>query len=568
MPGSNSRRIALNKIISIGSTLLLSVSAAAAFAQAPAASTPVVPSAQAAPRHLNRPLTADEQKYNDAVHLFTQAISDKSSAEIATDITDLQAVENNSEFGDAHSLLGYLYLLQNTPDSLSKSVSELQSAVSLKPDDIAAHNNLALALNNSNPPRYDDAAAQYKAILDILAKHPASDAPTQSQSAAILQSTKYQVSWATALAQAGHNDDALTQFGLLDDTLAPALPGLQGDDRTFTANFYKNYGYVAMKGNQTAKAADAMNKAATLNPKDAGVWLNAGELYAQLGSQDEAITALTNAVGPGVDPALDPKYAYDAHFALAQAHIAKGEINQAINEFDIASRLQPQNAVPFYDKGVLQEQLHLNADAITSYKSALAIDSGDLQTQTALGLLYASEGNVADAASLLSEAAPRLPQEQPADRIKAAVVYARLADMQLQQKDAADANQSRLQALALNPDNTKLRLVLADSYLAQKQYVTALVQYDIAAQALPNDPTIQNQRGVVYENLKQYPKALAAFKRAFALDPRSAEVQNNIGVVEELLGRRAEAIVAYKRALALNPRLAEARANLTSLTKP
>ncbi len=82
------------------------------------------------------------------------------------------------------------------------------------------------------------------------------------------------------------------------------------------------------------------------------------------------------------------------------------------------------------------------------------------------------------------------------------------------------ANQARLQALALNPDDTDTRLALADSYMAQKQYVTALVQYDIAARARPNDAAIQNQRGVAYKNLKQYPKALAAFKQALALDPQ------------------------------------------------
>ncbi len=127
---------------------------------------------------------------------------------------------------------------------------------------------------------------------------------------------------------------------------------------------------------------------------------------------------------------------------------------------------------------------------------------------------------------------------------------------------------SRLQALALNPDDVTSRLILADSYLAQKQYVTALVQYDIAAKARPTDAVIQNQRGLIYEKLKQYPKALAAFQRALALDPRKAQVQNNIGVVYELLGRRAEAIVAYKRALALDPRLVEAQYNLSHFAYP
>ncbi len=312
-------------------------------------------------------------------------------------------------------------------------------AVSLKPDDIAARNNLALALSESNPPRYDEAAAQYKAILDSLALLPPPSSPNPTNT--ILESTRIKFSLATTLGQAGRLDEALTQFGELDDTLSPTLSSLQGDDKNFAANVYKNYGYLAMKANQSPKAADAMSKAATLNPKAADVWLESGELYAQQGSQDEAIAALTNAVGPGVDPPLDTARAYDAHFALAQAHNAKGETNEAINEFDLAAHLQPQNAVPLYNKAVLQQQMQLNADAAASYRSALALDPGDLQTQTALGLLLADQGNNAEAASLLSQAAPRLPQEQPADRVKAAVVYARLADVQAKQKKYADANE-------------------------------------------------------------------------------------------------------------------------------
>ena len=61
---------------------------------------------------------------------------------------------------------------------------------------------------------------------------------------------------------------------------------------------------------------------------------------------------------------------------------------------------------PLYNKGVLQQQAGLNADAETSYRSALQKDPNNVQIQTALGILLADMGDSAESASLLSAAVP------------------------------------------------------------------------------------------------------------------------------------------------------------------
>lgn len=534
--------MALKKFLFVCFGLLtLAAASHAAFGQAPAAAPAPPKSGTAAP-------DPNLVKYNDAVNAFNKATLDYNTAknsgqpldtantEIAGAITQLQTVAQTPAYKNnavVHNLLGYLYLTQNNP---AMAIPELQTTVQLNPGNLDARNNLGNALREADPPRYGEAADQYQYIL----AHP--PAPGDHSS---LDPVKVKFNLATALGQAGRLDEALALF----QELTASDP---------TAAVYKNYGFFLQKAGKSAEAADALQKAAGLNTKDAESWLNSGELYAKAGNQDQAIAALTNAVGPDVDPKLDVKGEYDAYFALGEAFAAKGDSNQAIKEFTTASQLQPQNAVPLYNLGVLQEQAGLKADAQTSYRSALKLDPENTQIQMALGLMLADAGNAADAAPLLAQAAPKLPQDA-----KAAPVYARLGDMYARQRDYANSNQARLQALTLNPADTETRLALGDSYMAQKQYVSALVQYDMAARARPNDAAIQNQRGVAYKNLKQYPKSLAAFRRALAFSPRNAQVQNNIGVLDELLGRQAEAIVAYRKALALNPNLAEARRNLT-----
>jgi len=485
-------------------------------------------------------------RYNKVVTDFNKATLDFNSAknandaaglkianaEIAANIAELGALAQTSAYQNdptVHNLIGYLYLTQYNPTA---AIPELQTTVRLKPDNLDARNNLGNALQQQQ--RYDEAAAQYRYVLDHFT-------PTTG-----LNVDRIKFNLATVLGQAGKTDEALALFSEMAAAPSPDAATL------------KNYGFFLAKAGRTAEAADTLRKAAELDPKDAVTWLSAGELYAKVQRYDDTVATLTKAVGPDVDPSLDSLGKYDAYFALGESNAAKGSTSEAVKDFDTAAGLQPQNAVPVYNKGVLQEQAGLKSDAEVSYRSALAKDPSSVQIQTALGLLLADEGNTAEATTLLALAVPKLAQDA-----KAAPVYARLGDQYAKQRDYRNADQARRQALALKPDDADTYLALGDSYMARKRYVAALVQYDAAARLRPNVAAIQDQRGVAYKNLKQYPKSLRAFKQALMLDPSNAQVQNNIGVLYELLGNKAQAITAYEKALILNPSLKIARQNLS-----
>ena len=515
---------------------ILALSCGAAFGQAASNPKPDAKKAVSNP-------AAD--RYNKVVTDFNKATLDFNSAknandaaglktanaEIAANITELGALAQTPEYQNdptVHNLLGYLYLTQYNPTA---AIPELQTTVRLKPDNLDARNNLGNALQQQQ--RYGEAADQYRYVLDHFT-------PTTG-----LNTDRIKFNLATVLGQAGKTDEALALFSELAAAPSPDAVTL------------KNYGFFLAKAGRTAESADTLRKAAELDPKDAASWLSAGELYAKVQRYDDAIATLTKAVGPDVAPSLDSLGKYDAYFALGESHAAKGSISEAVKDFDTAANLQPQNAVPVYNKGVLQEQAGLKPDAEVSYRSALAKDPSSVQIQTALGLLLADEGNTAEATTLLASAVPKLAQDA-----KAAPVYARLGDQYAKQRDYRNADMARRQALVLNPNDADTHLALADSYMARKQYVAALAEYAAAARLRPNVAAIQDQRGVAYKNLKQYPKSLQAFKQAFALDPSNAQVQNNIGVLYELLGSKAQAIIAYKKALVLNPSLEVARRNL------
>lgn len=521
------------------SFLICLLMAASGSATAPVqAADPAKSPASAAPR---------QDPYNTALSNFNKATqargtaTDTTSREAADVLVDANIQElktvaasptlqsDKEKQATLHNLTGYLYLSQQQPE---QAIPELQQTVALNPGNLEAHNNLGNALRQTA--RFDEAAAQYGYVLD----HRTPDSPSPDP-------TRVKFNQATALGQAGKTDQALALFAQLTANGA-------GDAAT-----YKNYGFFLQKDGRGLEAAAALHRSAVLNPKDGAAWLGAGELYERAGQHDEAIDSLTQALAPTVSPALDVASQYDAHFTLGEAYAAKNNTNDAIMQFDTAAGLQPNNATPIYNKGVMQEQAGLKNEAIASYREALVRDSSNLSAQTALGLLLADLGQNEEAATVLTQASSRIPQDA-----QAAPVYARLGDVQAAQKNYPAANNARREALVLNPADAQTRLVWADSLMMQKQYVSALTQYNAAVLARPDDAAIQNQRGVAYQKLKQYPKALTAFKKAAALNPQSAQAQNNIGVIYENLKQRPQAIAAYKRALALDPNLAVARDNL------
>ena len=492
-------------------------------------------------------VTPDQKAYNQAIDDFTQATQAYNSAKnagqpldnanelITKNIAELQTVaqlpslqKDTATQATIHNLVGYLYLTQNKP---ALAVPELQSTVGLAPDDLDARNNLGNALKQTG--HFDEAAVQYRYVLDHLTTGKTS-----------LDPARIRLNLVDALGQAGKTNEALA---VLNDAAA------SNPD----AAIYRSQGFYLQKSGQTAQAADTYEKAGELNPKDATLWLNAGLLDAKTKRTPEAIVALTKAVGPNVDPPLDSAGQFSAYFTLGEAHAFQGEANEAIKDFDVAATLQPTNAVPLYDKGVMEEQAGLKADAEISYTSALKRDGGNIQIQTALGLLLANEGKYPEAATVLAAVLEKMPQDAAA-----APLYAQLGDVYSKQGETANSIQARQTALALNPNDADTHLALAATYQGQKQYVPALAQYNAAAALRPTDASIQNQRGMIYKNLKQYPKALKAFQQSFAIDPTNAQVLNNIGVLDELLGSKKQALAAYKKALAINPSLTVARHNL------
>jgi tetratricopeptide (TPR) repeat protein len=103
-----------------------------------------------------------------------------------------------------------------------------------------------------------------------------------------------------------------------------------------------------------------------------------------------------------------------------------------------------------------------------------------------------------------------------------------------------------------------------NTFLANKQYDEALVQFKAASEVDPSQYVIHARLGETYELLKQYDNSIASYEKAISiLLPQSetrpdlkqslADYYNNYGGVLAKGGKPQEALEAYKKAVAIFP---------------
>jgi TolB-like protein/DNA-binding SARP family transcriptional activator len=96
-------------------------------------------------------------------------------------------------------------------------------------------------------------------------------------------------------------------------------------------------------------------------------------------------------------------------------------------------------------------------------------------------------------------------------------------------------------------------------YRAHRDWESALGEYQIALEGLPNDSRLVELVGAVHRRLGNWTEVLEAFRQIMALDPRNVNVMRDLGGnTFRFLRRYPEALEWYDRALALAPELAEA----------
>jgi protein O-mannosyl-transferase len=223
--------------------------------------------------------------------------------------------------------------------------------------------------------------------------------------------------------------------------------------------------------------------------------------------------------------------------------VAQGKTDAAIQQFDLALQFNPDDAVAINNLGVaLFARGKLN-EAVQHYKRALQLDPGYADACYNLGNALTAEGKLDDAVQSYEQALQLNPD------LAAAECNLGLALARQGQLD--DAVQHYEQALQLKPDYADALDGLGSALSAQGKPDEATRYYEQALKLNPNSVDALNNLGVSLARKGKLDDAVQDFERALQFSPNDASTHNNLGIALASQGKQDEAVQQFQLALNL-----------------
>jgi tetratricopeptide (TPR) repeat protein len=320
------------------------------------------------------------------------------------------------------------------------------------------------------------------------------------------------------------------------------------------ANLYQAESDIEKK--DYPSALDLLNKVVTSDPKNYVAWFDLGFVNNALGKTDDAISAYRQSVAmkpdvfesnlnlglmlvkagqPGAEEFLRAatKLTPTAHAAEGkeQAWLSLGHLlekpkpDEAIDAFQQAAKLQPNDIEPHLSVGPLLEQQSRLPEAEQAYKQALTIDPQSSDALTGLANLYMRSHHFPEA-----EAAMRkLLVQHPND----ASVHLQLGRILAASGQTDEALQELQIAQKAAPNDFNLQREIATLLMDKKKYPEAEAQYRLMLTAHPNDAEIHATLGRTLLYQKKYPEAQQELLAAVKLKPDLGDAYGDIAVVAD-----------------------------------
>jgi tetratricopeptide (TPR) repeat protein len=213
----------------------------------------------------------------------------------------------------------------------------------------------------------------------------------------------------------------------------------------------------------------------------------------------------------------------DTHINFGNAFLVKGEIQDAIGQYEQALQLNPNDPNVPVNLATALLRADRFEEAIGYYERALRIDPNDAHAHYNLGIALVKVGQPGQGIEHFEQALRIDP-----DYAEAHVI---LGSLLFDQGKAAEAIGHWEQALRIDPDYAEAHYNLANAFL----------------------------RGGRFE------EAIEHYKQALRIKPAFAEAHVNLGITLEQVGRVQEAIEHYEQAVLLKPDLVEVQKRLTQL---
>ncbi|NEB05049.1 tetratricopeptide repeat protein [Streptomyces sp. SID13726] len=244
-------------------------------------------------------------------------------------------------------------------------------------------------------------------------------------------------------------------------------------------------------------------------------------------------------------PGLDPGGRAQAHTLRARELRNRQEYGPAVEEYDRALELDPQQPLAHYGRGVTHQ---LTGD----YPAALAdLDQAD-RLAPGTGEIIAERAETYRLAGRLEEAAADFGRAFALDPTDGVALTGRAVCRHgLGRLDEALADFNR--ALGIDPEHRWALVRRSRLHLARGDLDRAFADLDRAAELAPDSAWVASERGDAYRRAGRHEEAVAELGRAVRLEPGHASALAGRGRALHELGRPTEALTDFDRAIELAP---------------
>ncbi|MBF0193272.1 MAG: tetratricopeptide repeat protein [Magnetococcales bacterium] len=331
-------------------------------------------------------------------------------------------------------------------------------------------------------------------------------------------------------------------------------------------------GVIAQKINRHDLAVEQFNRAIEIDKHQAVLYYNLGTSLYPLGQIQKAIEALKVALNIEPENTQIKKYLEKIKKIQANNSIVNnqeqifkkafqqgvhlhqsGQLDKAINSYNIAVSIQPNNPAVLSNLGLALHSTGLLSEAITAYQKAITIQPDHAQAHYNLGNLLKEQKQNDKAIEHYKKAITIQP-----DYIDA---YNNLGNT-LKEQDKLDEAVAILEkASLLQPSSSNTLFNLGTVFFKQGALEKAVVCFNKAITIEPKHAQAHNNLGTTLQKQGELNKAYKSFKQALTIKPDYAQANCNIGDILTKQGKLTDAITYLQKAIKIQPNLAQAHNN-------
>ena len=238
-----------------------------------------------------------------------------------------------------------------------------------------------------------------------------------------------------------------------------------------------------------------------------------------------------------------------AHYNLGRAHEARGEFEQARQEYQKAADLRPDYLLARLSIAQLQLRRREWEGALRAAQQVLAVDRGNINAQLIESAALMGEKRLADSRALLDQLVKQFPNSPD--------IHYQLGLLNLADKRYREAEESFRKSYQLNPANSRGLMGVVETYMAQNRTDQAIAELQTESNKAPQKPELRLALATAAVMARKFDLAIGQYQALLAIPGTQAAERGDLylrlGETYRLKGDLANAVTSLEQARKTSP---------------